>query len=132
MATGLINNASASFNMSADAVTADTEVDIEALSFVLGNNGGREIHGQLFVTVPQDVTGLYTTVSAGLFSDGTIPVAYSDGATPVGYYTRTAAPAASATARVDFTATLQDQAFEEYDIFGGPRTQRSDRDNVRF
>ena len=140
MATGLLNNASSSFNMTADAVTADVTVAIEALSFVLGNNGEREIHGQLFVTVTTPAatsgTAVYTTVPVTSFIDGTLPLTYSDGVIPANQYTRIAAGFRSVevetTARVDFTAALQDAAFEEHDIYGAPRTKESDRAQVRF
>ena len=137
-ATGLLNNSSAAFNMTADAVTEGTEIAIEALSFALGNNGGREIRGQLFVTTPASTTGAEAYSQGALlpwFSDGITPVAYSDGTTSSnvrGAGTLLGTVAAEQTSRVDFTATLQDAAFEEYDIFGGQRSPRSDRSNTRF
>ena len=137
MAVGLLSNASSSFGMTADAVTAGHTVAIEALSFVLGNNGGRQVRGQLFVDpdAAAQVNG---------YSQGTPATTYDSGGLPISVFDEHGAPLTVYSqgtligligpepVRIDFIATLQDAAFEEYDIFGGQRSPRSDRTAVRF
>ena len=117
--------------MTAEVASADeTTLSIQALKMTTGPTGGREISGQLYAVVPANTTGteVFTRSNLGWFSDGTIPVAYSDGTIALGAYSTVAAGFQSAeqTVRIDFTATLRDQAFEEYDSFGGTRNKRDE------
>lgn len=134
MSVGLLTNAQAAFSMSADAVDGTTTTAIEALSLSLDPNGGRQVKGQLFINPGVAANG-YTQGTARTVYDsfGAPTTVYeSDGVTPVTVYTQGTLIGPINDVRIDFTATLLDQAFEDTDIYGGPRTQRSVRSESRF
>lgn len=115
----LLNNSNGQVQIDAEVVDGTVTAAIEALTTTPGVEGGRQIKGQMHVLVDPGVTE--QGVSKGWFSDGTIPVAYSDGTIPSNVYAAGSATP-SIDARIDLTVTIHDLAFEEFDAFGGKMT----------
>lgn len=137
MSVGLLTNAQASFSMTADAVTTGHTTSIQALSLVLSAQGGREIKGQLYIDpdAAAQVDGYTQGTPVTTHDSGGSPITVYDSiGNPITVYSQGTliGPVGPETVRIDFTATLLDQAFEEQNIYGGQRTAQTDRAEQRY